>query len=589
MVWLKEFLTNPTSVESTLLILALVIAAGMALGRISFRGIRLGVAGILFVGLTFGHFGFTPDPIVLTFAREFGLVIFVFAIGLSIGPGFFNALRSHGLTLNLLGASVVLLGVLITAFWMIVGGIAGPIAVGLYCGATTNTPSLAAAGQALRDYPPDVSVAREALRQVAPNHELILTDRPLSETERTELLNELTKLPAMAYAVSYPGGVFGIIAAILVLSRIFRVDPVRESQILEAEGLIAAPPLTNMHVRVTNPNLVGMLMSEIPALDSLGVVVSRLIRGAEESVAVPSARLQADDVLLAVGESIKLQQFVRIVGEPASLDSSAAPSQIVVQWVTVSRKKIAEHTVAELALIDRFGVQLTRIRRAGVELPPLRSVRLHLGDEIHVVGLPEGVAKVAEVLGDSPRQLNEPDLLPIFLGITLGVLVGSIPFRLPGVPGAVKLGLAGGPLLVAIVLSRVRRIGPFVWYMPRSANLLLRDVGIAIFLASVGIKSGDLFVSAFVNSDGLWWLAMAAVITFLPLMFIGVVAHLLVKESFLSIIGMLAGSMTDPPALAFANSLCQSEFPSVSYATVYPLAMMLRIMTAQLLMLYWSG
>jgi putative transport protein len=589
MGWLHELFGDPTSVQSSVLIIALVIALGLALGRVSFRGIRLGVAGILFGGLVFGHFGLTPHAVVLGFAREFGLVLFVFAVGLSVGPGFLNALRRHGLSLNLLAMGVVLLGAFITSLWIVLAGITGPVGVGLFCGATTNTPSLAAAGQALRDYPPGVDEARAALAQVAPNHLLVRADGPLSDGEREQLLAEVTKLPTMAYAVSYPGGIFGIIAAILALRWLFRVDPVAEAAMVEEEHRLETPSLANLHVRVTNANLWGLPIAEIPALESLGVVVSRVMRDSEEAIATPDVRLCSNDVLLAVGEPVKLQQFVQIVGERVEVDVAAIHSDIRVQWITVSRTKIAECTVADLALSQRFGVQLTRIRRSSVELPPMRNVRLHLGDEIRVVGLPESIAKVAAELGDSPRQLGEPELLPIFVGIILGVLLGSIPFGVPGMPVGIKLGLAGGPLLVAILLSRLQRIGPMVWYLPRTANLTLKDVGIALFLASVGLASGNLFVDAFSQGSGWLWLAAGAVITLVPLVVVGSLARWIAKEHYVTIIGMIAGSMTDPPALAFANSLTRSEIPSVAYATVYPLTMILRILAAQLMMIFWAG
>jgi putative transport protein len=393
----------------------------------------------------------------------------------------------------------------------------------------------------------------------------------------------------MAYAVSYPGGVFGIIAAILLLRWGFRIDPVAEAKALEEQHRLETPPLANLHVRVTNANLWGLQIADIPALESLGIVVSRVMRGSDESVASADMRLCSDDVLMAVGEPNKLQQFVQIVGERAEVDVSAIHSEIRVQWITVSRKEIAELTIAELALSQRFAVQLTRIRRSGIELPPLHHVRVHLGDEIRVVGMPQGIAKVAAEMGDSPRQLGEPEFLPVFLGIILGLLLGSIPFAIPGIPGAVRLGMAGGPLLVAILLSRLQRLGPVVWYLPRTANLTMRDIGIALFLASVGLRSGDLFVDAFVHGPGLWWLAAGATITIVPLLIVGFVACAVAKEHYTTILGVLAGSMTDPPALAFANALTKSEIPSVSYATVYPLTMILRILAAQLMMIYWTS
>jgi putative transport protein len=589
MAWLKEIFADPTAVESSLLILALVIALGLMIGSVSFRGIRLGVAGILFSGLAFGHFGLAPNATVLSFAREFGLVLFVFSVGLSVGPGFFNSLRKQGLSLNLLAVGVVLLGVAVTVLWMTVAGLSGPIAVGLFCGATTNTPSLAAAGQALRDHPPGDWDARAALAQVVPDHPLLRAPDPPSDADREQLLAEIAKLPGMAYAVSYPGGVIGIIIAILTLRWIFRVDPVAEAQEYEANLTKTSPRLEKAHVRVTNLNLIGLHLAGVPAWELLGVIVSRVIRGREEFVATPRHRLAAGDILLVVGTADALQQFVTIVGERTEIEAAATPSQIQVRWITVSRKDVAGRTVGELALGERFGVQLTRIRRAGIELPPMHDVALSLGDEIRIVGLPGNITHVAQEMGDSPRRLGEPELLPVFIGIALGVLIGSIPLSLPGIPGAVKLGLAGGPLLIAIYLSRRQRIGPVAWYLPRSANLMLKDLGISVFLASIGLKSGDLFVDTFLNGTGLWWLVAGAVITLLPLLVVGIVAHKLVGERFLDVIGLLAGSMTDPPALAFANSLAGSEIPSVAYATVYPLTMILRVIAAQLLMMYWSG
>jgi putative transport protein len=347
--------------------------------------------------------------------------------------------------------------------------------------------------------------------------------------------------------------------------------------------------LANLHVRVTNANLWGLQIADIPAIESLGIVVSRVMRGSDESVANADMRLCSDDVLMAVGEPNKLQQFVQIVGERVEVDASGIHSEIRVQWITISRREIAECTVAELALSQRFAAQLTRIRRSGIELPPMRNVRLHLGDEIRIVGLPEAIAKVAAEMGDSPKQLGEPDLLPMFVGIIVGVLLGSIPIALPGIPAGIKLGLAGGPLLIAILLSRLQRIGPIVWYLPRAANLTLKDIGIAMFLASVGLTSGDLFADAFTQGPGLSWLVAGATITLVPLLVVGILARWFAKQHYVTIIGMIAGSMTDPPALAFANSLTRSEIPSLAYATVYPLTMILRILSAQLMMIYWAS
>jgi putative transport protein len=373
--------------------------------------------------------------------------------------------------LNALAAGVVAVGILITVFGMLMIGLTGPIAVGLFSGATTNTPSLAAAGQALRDLPPESIVAQQALAQVLPGHPLARAAEPITDSQRAELLAEVAKLPAMAYAISYPGGVFGTIIAMLLLRWIFRVDIAAEARQFEEQQQIDSPSLINLHVRVENANLFGRRIAEIPAVEDLGVVISRVMRGLEEVVAHDNFEMMAGDVLMAVGEPDRIREFARIVGEQVSVDPSSIHSQIQVQWITVSRKQIADRTFDELAFDDRFDVQVTRVRRSGVELPPLQNVRLHFGDEIRVVGLPEEIAKIAVELGDSRKKLDEPDILPIFLGITLGVIVGSIPFSLPGISGSIKLGLAGGPLLVAIALSRVHRIGPFVWYLPSLGTL----------------------------------------------------------------------------------------------------------------------
>lgn len=583
-----ELIYQSSSLESSLLVISLVVAIGLAIGSIAIRGVRIGVAGILFSGLMFAQFGLVLNQTVLGFSREFGLVLFVFATGLSIGPGFFNALYRHGIGLNCLAAGVVGLGVLITVMFISMAGFSVPIAVGLFCGATTNTPSLAAASQALSDRPPGDEEARRALAQVVPDHPLVLLSGTLSEGERKQLLDEVAKLPGMAYAVSYPGGVFGIIAAILLLRWTFKIKPTAEAAELH-ELHRATSTLEKMHICITNPNLAGITIAHIPAIQDLQVVISRVTRGTEELVATPDVRLATGDVLLAVGKHARLQQLLMILGELAPAHDSTIPSRIHVQWATVTRKQIVGTKVGELALGERLGVQMTRIRRAGVELPPLPDVKLGLGDEVHLVGLPDRVANAAHELGDSIRTLGEPEMMPIFVAIAMGVIVGSIPLTLPNVPGSVKLGLAGGPLVVSILLSRFQRIGPLVWYLPRSANLVLKDLGISLFLASVGLMSGDLFLDAFVSGAGLKWLVAGFVTTVVPLLVIGFVARVVAKQHFLSIVGMLAGSMTDPPALAFANSMSNSEVPSVAYATVYPLTMILRITAAQLLIMYWTG
>jgi putative transport protein len=369
----------------------------------------------------------------------------------------------------------------------------------------------------------------------------------------------------------------------------FNVDPVEESKELERQLANQNPALQRISVRLTNPNLMHVEIGHLPAFEALQVFVSRVLRGNEEFVAQPNFELQLGDILSVVGKHENLQQFCAIVGEQTEIDPVQIPSPIQYRWVTVSRRKSVGISMEKLQLGAKFGVQVTRIRRAETEMPPLADVTLSLGDQIRVVGLPENITRVAHELGDSVKELREPQLAPVFVGIALGVLVGTLPLSFPGIPALVKLGLAGGPLLIAISLSHIKRIGSMVWYLPHSANQMLKELGIAMFLASVGLKSGDRFIATFLNGSGFMWMLLGAVLTLVPLLLIGLIARFFLKERFAVIVGVLAGSMTDPPALAFANAITKSEVASVSYATVYPLSMMLRVISAQLLMMWWAS
>ncbi|RPI20093.1 MAG: putative transporter [Acidobacteria bacterium] len=554
MDWLVE-LIRAGSVAQALLVLSLVAVSGLALGNLRVRGVGLGVAGVLFSGLVFGHFGVGIDSEIIEFAREFGLILFVYTIGMQVGPGFLASLRRQGLTLNAMAAAVVLLGGLLTA-GLIYSGIEAPVAVGLLSGATTNTPSLAAAQQTLK--------TMEGIPEAA------------------------TRLPGIGYAVAYPFGVLGLILVIVVTRVVFRVDPKKEAILLEEAKEAESKRLSTINLEVRNPNLDGLPVQQIPTLSTSGVVISRISRGTGVEVPRPDTTVRLGDILHAVGPPEKLDELRLVVGNVSKVDIKALPSKLITKRIVVTKNKAVRRFIQELDLPEIYGVTVTRVTRAGLEFTATGSFRLQFGDILMAVGEPDAIRRVAEELGDSPEHLDHPHILPIFLGIGLGVILGSFPLYFPGIPASVKLGLAGGPLLTAIILSRVGRMGPLIWYMPVNANLMLREIGITLFLACVGLRAGNGFVQTLTDGHGMYWMSMAAIVTVLPAMVVSLVARAFYKLNFLSLSGLLAGSMTDPPALAFARSLADSEAPSVSYAAVYPLVMLLRVFSAQILLLIFA-
>lgn len=557
MEWLKELFTGE-AVAHSLLILTLVAASGVLLGSFKIKGVGLGIAGVLFTGLAFGHFGFHINKEVLEFVREFGLILFVYTIGMQVGPGFAASLRKQGLPLNLMAAAVVLLGALITIGIVFIAGIDMSVAVGLFSGGTTNTPALGAAQQALKN-----------LTNFTP-----------------EQLEQLAKNPGLGYAVAYPFGILGIILAMGIIRGLFRVHPAQEAAEFAKQMQSHTPKLSNINIVVSNPNLDGLAIQKIPGLANSGVVISRILRGMEMDAATPETELRLGDIVHAVGPADKLKEIQIVVGKPSAVDLRGVPSNVTTRRVIVTQKSVLGKSIDELDL-DAYGVVVTRISRAEIEFTPTANVQLQFADTLLLVGEADAITKAAKELGNSPKQLNHPQIVPVFVGIALGVLAGSVPFQFPHVPAAVKLGLAGGPLLVAILLSRLGRVGPLIYYMPISANLMLRELGITLFLACVGLKAGDQFIKTLTQGDGFYWMGWAALITLIPILLVGLFARAVYKLNYTSICGVLAGSMTDPPALAFANAMTGSDAPSVSYATVYPLTMLLRVMVAQLLVLYF--
>jgi putative transport protein len=550
-------LLDGETAAGAVLVLSLVAALGLALGALRVRGVGLGIAGVLFVGIAFAHFGVQVAERTREFVRELGLVLFVYSIGLQVGPGFLASLRRHGLRLNLFAAGIVALGVLGALLLRAAFGVEAPVLVGILAGATTNTPSLAAAQQALQQALPPAAAGVAA-----------------------------TKLPGLGYAVAYPFGVLRVILVMVALRLAFRISVRQEAERLAQSQAAEIPPLARVNLEVTNPNLSGMPLGRVPALAGSGIVVSRVWQEGRLQVPRPETRLAQGDVLLAVGTREELEALRVVVGRESSLDLRALPSAITSKRLIVTRAAATGRTVAELDFVRRFSVQITRVSRAELEMSATPGFELQYGDTVLAVGEPADIQKVAAELGDSPKSLNYPHLVPMFAGIALGIAAGSVPFALPGVPAPVRLGLAGGPLLVAIALSRLGRVGPLVWYMPISANYVLRETGIVLFLAAVGLGAGDAFVETLVRGEGLYWLAWGALLTVAPLLVGAVAARLVLGLDYLTLSGLVAGSMTDPPALSFATSVSGSEAPSVAYATVYPLTMILRVLSAQLLVMY---
>jgi putative transport protein len=549
MNWFLQLLTEE-SVARTVILLGVAGAAGSALGKIRVGGVSLGVAGVLFAGLFLGYLKLEVDSHVLEFVREFGLIIFVYTLGLQIGPGFFGSLRARGLMLNGFAATIVLLGAAIAAGLILGGWVGLPAGVGLLSGATTNTPSLAAAQQALK---------------------------------QMGLADGVAAMQGLAYAAAYPFGIIGIILTMVFVRRIFRVDVKAEVAAAEAAHAPARPKPATRNFEVRNPNLVGRALSRVPGLGGSGVVVSRFSRGGVVDVARPDTLLRLGDILHAVGPEEGLDELRVVVGADAGVDLKSLPGSITNRRLIVTRSEMFGRELGEIEALAENDVVVTRVTRGGIEFTATPGFRLQFGDVLMAVGEEPRIDAVAAVVGNSNHALNSPQPIPFFLGIALGVIVGSIPFLVPGLPAAVKLGLAGGPLIVAILLSRVANTGPLVWYLPTNANHMLREVGITLFLAAVGLKSGGRFVEVLLGGDGVRWLLFGALITAVPLVLVGLLARAWKKLNYAELCGLLAGSMTDPPALAFAQQTTASDAPAVAYATVYPLVMLLRVFTAQLI------
>jgi putative transport protein len=545
-------------VAEALLVLGGTAAAGLGLGQVKLGGVKLGVGGVLFAGLAAGHLGLHVEASMLEFAREFGLVLFVYAVGVSAGPGFFQAFKKDGIPMNALAVGIVVLGTLLAVSVHKLMGIELPAALGMLSGATTNTPSLAAGQQVLRE----LGVAGDALA-----------------------------VPGQAYAVAYPFGIVGILLTMMLVRVGFRLSTEREAERFEAERLAGVTQLETVNVEVRNPAVVGCRLKDLEELKEMGIVLSRVLHDGSQHVIHAEDVLAEGDVVLAIGPAKKLKALERLLGPVAAVDLKAMPSDDV-NWerMVVTNSAILGKSLGELKLRHDFDVIVSRVNRMGQDLVPHAGLTLQFGDLLTVVGGKSAMTQVAPVVGNRSKALQETQMIPIFIGIALGMILGSLPLSIPGLPADIKLGLAGGPLVVAILLSRLGHVGPLVWFMPPPANHLMRDLGIALFLAAVGVKSGHGFVHTLVAGDGLRWMAFGAVITLVPLLVAGIVGRLVLRLNYLSLCGLLSGSMTDPPALAFAQGLSSSEAPVLAYATVYPLVMVCRVVAPQLVaLLLWHA
>jgi putative transport protein len=553
-----EFLESVKKVSphaEPILVMSLTAIVGLLIGSIRIRGIKLGVAGMLFSGLLLGHFGLTLDPHLMAFLKEFGLALFVFTVGLQLGPGFFNSLKKDGLKLNLLAVTIVLSGAaLIFGFGHCVLKWDMGVVAGVFSGATTNTPSLGAAQQAM------------------------------STTGNGDSASQA----AMAYAVAYPFGVMGIILVMILIRVIFRIDPKQELLDLKQQLSQGIREPQRASLVVENPNLSGVAIRNIPGLGDDGVVVSRIRRRDEKEVGIATAEttLQIGDVILAVGSPEQLERAALSIGKRVDEDLRKAPGNVIAKRVIVTHKEMIGKTIAATRISERFGVTVSRVSRQDMILTAMPDLKLQFGDMLNLVGEESAIEQAGKAVGNSVHQLNETSFASIFIGITVGILFGLYPWNLPGVPVPLRLGLAGGPLIIAILMGRLGRIGPLVIHMPINANTAFRELGIIFFLACVGLGAGGKFVETAFSTTGLQWMAMGAVVTTVPLLIAGYIGRKVMRINYLTLSGVLAGSMTDPPALAFSTKLTQSDYPSLAYANVYPLTMLLRILVAQIAVLW---
>ena len=565
MNWIINLFTNTESIAHISLLYAVVIAVGILLGKIKIGGISLGVTFVLFAGIVAGHIGFTAPVNILSFIQDFGLILFAFCIGLQVGPGFFESFKKGGVTLNLLSTSIVLLNVAVMfgcyyIFFDTTDKTNLPMMVGTLYGAVTNTPGLGAANEALESV---WKATNGAIPQIA-----------------------------SGYACAYPLGVLGIIGATIAVRFITRTRLADEEEELkeeEAENPHAKPH--QMHLMVNNTYLAGRTVAQINEFLNRDVVFSRLLHEGKYSIPSSKDKFEMGDEVLVVCAEADAEAIQAFIGPeldtPWEDDESNQP--LVSRRIVVTNSSMNGKTLGKMHFSSVFGVTVTRISRQGMDVFASRNYRFQVGDKILVVGPEDNVNRIAELMGNSVKRLDTPNISTIFIGIIVGILFGSIPFAIPGMPVPLKLGIAGGPLIIAILIGRFGHRMKLNTYTTTSANMMLREIGLVLFLASVGVKAGANFWHTVVQGDGLMYVFTGFLITIIPILIVGVIARLKYKFNYFTIMGMVAGACTDPPALAYANSICSREAPAIGYSTVYPLSMFLRIFTAQLIVLFCCG
>lgn len=551
-----------TGIAHSILLFAVVIASGLWLGKYKIKGISIGSTWILFLGIVLSHFGFRVDPVVLGVLKEAGLIFFVFSIGLQVGPGFFQSFKAGGIKLNLLAALLVLLAVITTVCIHLVTGESLPTMVGVMSGAVTNTPGLGAAQQTL-------------------------TDTMMAGGATAAEAQQSAAALASSYAVAYPLGVLGVIFVLMIIKPMFKVDLAKEKAQLDDENPATASNARRMHCEVENPAIFGKRLCDVMVGHEGDFVVSRLMRGAEIFIPGPETVFQQGDRILIVTSQPQVDSIRIIFGEEVPLHLSdwiKHEDNLISRRLTVSKPSVNGKTLSGLDLRAKYGVQVTRILRTGLELVARPNSILQMGDILLVVGTESSIEAVAKVVGNKPDSLDKPNLVPIFFGIALGVIFGSIPFIIPGIPQPVKLGLAGGPLIIAIILGHFGPRWHITTFTTVSANMMIREIGLCFFLAAVGLGAGETFVHSLMNG-GWWWILYGLIITVLPLLVIVLLARLVFKVNFYQICGLVAGGSSSPAGLAFAQDAYKSDYTSVNYATVYPLTMFLRVLAAQVMIL----
>lgn len=552
MDWLQGLFTDVNSIAHIVLLYSFVIAVGVLLGKIKFFGVSLGVTFVLFTGIVCGHFGFTGNTQILTFLQDFGLILFVFCIGLQVGPSFFTSFKKGGVSMNVVAMGVVALNIAVALalYYLLDGRIELPMMVGILCGAVTNTPGLGAANEALSQ------------------------------------LNYDGPQIAMGYACAYPLGVLGIIGAIIAIRLLCRINIKKEEEELAMQDA-ADPHLTpfKMHLEVRNEALNGKTLFQVKEFIGRDFVISRILQDGHVNIPNRDTVFHVGDQMYVVCAEDDSEAIIAFIGPKVKVDWEKQDVPMVSRRILVTKTKMNGKRLGELHFSSIHGVNVTRVNRSGMDIFASPNLTLQVGDRVMVVGPQDAVERVANLMGNSLKRLDHPNIVTIFVGIFLGILFGSLPIAFPGIPTPVKLGLAGGPLIVAILIGRFGYKLKLVTYTTMSANLMLREIGIALFLASVGVKAGANFVQTVVEGDGLLYVGCGFLITIIPLLIMGLVARFYYKMNYCTLMGLMAGSTTDPPALAYANQTVSNNAPAVGYSTVYPVTMFLRILTAQLLIL----